>query len=135
MKICALALAGAIAAGASAAAFASEPATTLVVFFDFNKARLTHEGERVIGRAAQAVQDDGYVQVTVTGHADTVGTEPYNFELSVRRAEAVRDELVRLGVHGRRISFEGKGTRNLLVRTGPGVREPQNRRVVIDLGS
>ena len=139
MKIRMFALAGATVAGLAGVALAAPssppPAKTLVVFFDFDKARLTGEGEKVIGDAARAVNDDGYGQVTLTGHCDAVGTEPYNDELSARRAEVVRDELVRLGVLGSLISFEGRGTRNPLVRTGRGVREPQNRRVVIDLGS
>ncbi len=50
-------------------------------------------------------------------------------------ARSVSDELVRQGVAGRSISFSGKSFHNLLVQTGRGVREPQNRRAVIDLGS
>jgi len=57
-----------------------------------------------------------------------------NQGLSVRRAESVKGEMVREGMDGSQISIEGKSFHDPLVPTGPGVREPQNRRAVIDLG-
>ena len=53
--------------------------------------------------------------------------------LSLRRANAVAGELVRDGVSKEAISIQGFGETHLLVPTGPGVREPQNRRVEIIL--
>ena len=52
--------------------------------------------------------------------------------LSVRRAEAVKAELVRLGVPAGVITTIGRGEEDLLVPTKDGVREPQNRRVSIE---
>jgi outer membrane protein OmpA-like peptidoglycan-associated protein len=46
----------------------------------------------------------------------------------------VKDEMVRQGLDGGTIAIEGKSFHDPLVPTGPGVREPQNRRAVIDLG-
>jgi hypothetical protein len=42
--------------------------------------------------------------------------------------------MVRQGMDGNSISIQGKSFHDPLVPTGPGVREPQNRRAVIDLG-
>jgi OmpA-OmpF porin, OOP family len=67
----------------------------------------------------------------VNGYTDTSGTPRYNQGLSVRRAQAVQAELVRDGVPNEAISIQGFGDTHLLVSTGPGVREPQNRRVEI----
>jgi len=53
--------------------------------------------------------------------------------LSLRRAHAVAGELVRDGVPASAITIRGFGQTDLLVPTGPGVREPQNRRVEIIL--
>ena len=51
--------------------------------------------------------------------------------LSLRRANSVKNELVRQGVPADAIAVIGKGESNPLVATGDGVREPQNRRVEI----
>ena len=59
------------------------------------------------------------------------GPESYDMALSLRRANAVKDALVREGVPAQAISVVGRGEQGLLVQTGDGVREPQNRRVEI----
>jgi outer membrane protein OmpA-like peptidoglycan-associated protein len=110
------------------------PTKTFVVFFDFNKSNLTAEAQSVVGEAVKTAKSSGMVRVLVTGHTDTVGSDSYNMGLSVRRAQSVKDEMVREGIDGSGVSIEGKGFHDPLVPTGPGVREPQNRRAVIDLG-
>jgi outer membrane protein OmpA-like peptidoglycan-associated protein len=87
-----------------------------------------------VSEAVKTAKANGMVRVLVTGHTDTVGSDSYNMGLSVRRAQSVKDEMVRQGMGGDAISIEGKGFHDPLVPTGPGVREPQNRRAVIDLG-
>ena len=72
-------------------------------------------------------------RIMVTGNTDTTGTARYNQGLSVRRAQNVAAELVRLGVPRSAITTQGVGFSRPLVNTGPGVREPQNRRVEIVL--
>jgi OOP family OmpA-OmpF porin len=72
-----------------------------------------------------------YTRIEVNGYTDTSGTPQYNQGLSVRRARAVQAELVRDGVPQNAITIQGFGENNLLVPTGNGVREPQNRRVEI----
>jgi outer membrane autotransporter protein len=110
------------------------PTKTFIVFFDFNKSNLTAEAQSVVSEAVKAAKENGMVRVLVTGHTDTVGSDSYNMGLSVRRAQSVKEEMVREGMGGDSISIEGKGFHDPLVPTGPGVREPQNRRAVIDLG-
>jgi outer membrane protein OmpA-like peptidoglycan-associated protein len=99
----------------------------ITVYFDYEKANLT-------GRAADAVAD--YVSrehhvphhAIVTGYADTA--EHHRHELALRRAEAVKDELVRRGMDAGGIDVRAGD--DLAVPTGDHVREPQNRRVVIN---
>ena len=67
----------------------------------------------------------------MNGYTDTSGTARYNQGLSVRRAQAVQAELIKDGVPAAAITIQGFGDTHLLVPTGPGVREPQNRRVEI----
>jgi outer membrane protein OmpA-like peptidoglycan-associated protein len=107
---------------------------TFVIFFDFDKANLTAEGEAGVTQAVEAVKANGIVKIEVVGHTDTVGSDRYNEALSLRRAQTVKNEMIRQGVDGNNIEIEGKGFHNPVVPTGPGVREPQNRRAVIDFG-
>ena len=105
-----------------------------VVFFDFDQSDLTVEAEDVVAAAVTTAKETGMVRVVITGHTDTVGTQRYNQALSERRADAVRGALMRLGLEARDINAIGANFSEPLVATGPGVREPQNRRAVIDLG-
>ncbi|MGQ0741232.1 MAG: OmpA family protein [Alphaproteobacteria bacterium] len=107
---------------------------TFIVFFDFDKAHLNAEAQRVVAEAVETAKRTGMVRVLVTGHTDTVGSQSYNQGLSERRADSVKSEMVRLGMSPNEISTAGRGFSEPLVPTGPGVREPQNRRAVIDLG-
>jgi len=111
------------------------PPQHFAVFFDFNRATLTDEARMVVKNAVEVAQQTGMVRVKITGHTDTVGSEAYNQRLSVRRAESVKAEMVADGLSPTQISVEGKGFNDPLVSTGPSVREPQNRRAVIDLGN
>ena len=84
-----------------------------------------------IQQAANAFKTKGNARITATGHTDTSGPESYNMALSLRRANAVKDALVRNGVPAQAITVVGMGEKGLLVQTGDNVREPQNRRVEI----
>jgi OmpA-OmpF porin, OOP family len=110
------------------------PVKTFIVFFDFNKSNLTAEAQSVVREAVKTAQTSGPVRVVVTGHTDTVGSDSYNQALSQRRADAVKNQMVSDGLSADEISTVGKSFHDPLVPTGPNVREPQNRRAVIDLG-
>jgi outer membrane protein OmpA-like peptidoglycan-associated protein len=104
------------------------------VFFDFDKSTLTPEAREIVAKAVETAKMHGPVHITITGHTDTVGSHRYNQALSERRANAVKNEMVRMGMNSVEISTMGKSFDDPLIPTGPGVREPQNRRAMIDLG-
>jgi outer membrane protein OmpA-like peptidoglycan-associated protein len=108
---------------------------TFIVFFDFNKSDLLAEAQQVVAEAVRTAKKTGAVRVLVTGHTDTVGSASYNQALSEKRAAAVKTQMVADGLADGEITTVGKGFNDPLVRTGPNVKEPQNRRAVIDLGS
>jgi opacity protein-like surface antigen len=116
---------------AAAAAPAPAPARSYLVFFDWDKATLTPRAQQIIKQAADNSTTVKYTRIEVNGYTDTSGTPQYNQGLSVRRAQAVAAELVKDGVPQGAIAIQGFGETHLLVPTGPGVREPQNRRVEI----
>ncbi len=112
---------------------AAAAARTYLVFFDWDRADLTARARQIVAEAAQASTRTSYTKIQVSGNADTSGTKQYNQGLSLRRAETVAAELVRDGVPRAAIAIQAFGDTRLLVPTGPGVREPQNRRVEIVL--
>ena len=102
-----------------------------VVFFEFNQAALTPEGQHVAQQAASAFQQEGASSIELTGYTDLTGKNHYDIDLSRRRAIAVRNYLVQLGVPVEAIATNWHGKDDPRV-PNPG-REPQNRRVEIDI--
>jgi outer membrane protein OmpA-like peptidoglycan-associated protein len=115
----------------AAPAPAVQPARSYLVFFDWDKATLTDRARQIIKEAADNSTHVQYTRIDVNGYTDTSGTPQYNMGLSIRRATAVKAELVKDGVPAAAIATQGFGETHLLVPTGAGVREPQNRRVEI----
>jgi OmpA-OmpF porin, OOP family len=109
----------------------AQPARSYLVFFDWDKATLTDRARQIIREAADNSTHVQYTRIEVNGYTDTSGTPQYNMGLSIRRANAVKAELIKDGVPANAITTQGFGETHLLVPTGPGVREPQNRRVEI----
>jgi len=120
-------------APAPVAAPAPAPAKTYLVFFDWDKYNLTPRADQIISEAASDSKTSNVTTLQVSGYTDTSGTPTYNMGLSERRAKAVAAELVTDGVPASEIEIHAFGETHLLVPTGPGVREPQNRRVEIVL--
>ena len=104
-----------------------------IVFFGFNKFNLTAEAQRVIEEAASAVKEYGAASVEVVGHTDSSGSTGYNQKLSERRSQTVRNALEALGIPSDNIHTSAKGESELMIETGDGVKEPQNRRATIDM--
>ena len=107
------------------------PVKNFLVFFDFDKSTLTPRALDIVKEAAATAKSGQNARLTCTGHTDTSGPANYNMALSLRRANTVKDVLVREGVPATAVTVIGKGETGLLVQTADGVREPQNRRVEI----
>lgn len=74
------------------------------VFFDYDASTLTVDAQRILdGHAAQMVANPDW-RMQVAGHCDTRGTTQYNLALGDRRARAVKEYLVRMGVEPDRVA-------------------------------
>jgi outer membrane protein OmpA-like peptidoglycan-associated protein len=69
------------------------------------------------------------VEISLVGHSDTVGTNPYNYQLSFGRARAVATLLVADGVNPSVLEIASRGENDPLTPTGDETPEPRNRRV------
>ena len=107
--------------------------STYIVFFDWDSSTLSAQGLNTIKQVTAAFKANPGARISVSGYTDTATDEKTALALTARRASAVRDALVRDGVPSESISAQGYGSQKPLVPTGPGVREPQNRRVEITL--
>lgn len=108
-------------------------AREFVVYFPFDQSILTSDAQAVVQQAAQYAQQGGASQIVVVGHTDTSGSVRYNMRLSERRAKAVADALVGLGVQQSALQVDWKGKSDLAVPTPDGVKEPLNRRSTISI--
>ena len=99
------------------------------IHFATNKALILKDSYRVLRQVARALKDAPGVMVRVEGHTDNVGSLERNLKLSQRRADAVKEFLVRQGVLRSRIVAEGFGaTRPIAPNTNRAGRAA-NRRV------
>ncbi|MDA8708239.1 OmpA family protein [Hellea sp.] len=107
-----------------------------IIYYEFNKGQ-SAETRNAVNRILDIGQFCNVDNIRVVGHTDRSGSAAYNLGLSQRRAKDARDELVRQGIAGERITSEGKGETENFVPTADGVKEQLNRRteVLITLGS
>lgn len=82
------------------------------VMFGFNSATLSPQGQAAVRDLydrpeLQASKDK---MTTVIGYSDRLGSAPYNLDLSTRRAQAVADELISLGMLAEKVQAEGRGS-------------------------
>ncbi len=78
-----------------------------MVQFDFDSSKLSSEQKKFLDYVSENLKSD--MTVEVTGHTCDIGTESYNKNLSVERANAVRDYLVMKGVPKSHIKTIGRG--------------------------
>ena len=74
------------------------------VYFEFDRSELAAEAREVLQRNSDWIKENPGVQIEIEGHADNRGTNEYNLALGSRRAQAVKDYLVTLGVAPERFS-------------------------------
>jgi peptidoglycan-associated lipoprotein len=100
------------------------------VFFAFDKSVVTPEGRQTLQKQADWLKKYPNVTVTVEGHCDERGTREYNLALGERRATAVKNVLVALGIPANRITTISYGKERPAVVGSNEAAWAQNRRGV-----
>ena len=103
--------------------------------FEFDKAELRPEDRELLSRIAGILMTstDTTMSLSVNGHTDDVGSDAYNQKLSERRAEVVRDYLVKAGLPAAALSVTGHGKSVPLVPGTSDAARAKNRRVELGI--
>jgi OOP family OmpA-OmpF porin len=103
--------------------------------FDFDKAILKPAGKEAIHGIDEEIKASGskVLAVNVVGYTDSVGTEEYNQELSVRRANAVKEYMVSEDIDSGLINVKGMGEADPVASNATEAGRAENRRVEISV--
>jgi peptidoglycan-associated lipoprotein len=97
------------------------------VFFAYDQATISPEGQQILERQAAWLKRYANVSVTIEGHCDERGTREYNLALGERRAQAVKNVLVALGIPAARIQTISYGKERPIVVGSDEAGYAQNR--------
>lgn len=100
------------------------------ILFDVNSATVKPESYGAIKEIANVLKENPDIKITITGHTDSDGDDKANLELSKKRAQAVKDILVKeFGIDVARMETDGKGE-SQPVETGTTAEAKANNRRV-----
>ena len=103
---------------------------TYGITFDVNKADVKPESYGTLKSIADVLTENPGVKVKITGHTDSDGDDAKNLELSKRRAESVKNELVKnFGIDASRLSTDGAGETKPIAANDTPANKAKNRRV------
>ena len=100
------------------------------VFFSFDRFDIELDQKKVLDTQAAWLKKFSSVTVTIEGHADERGTREYNLALGERRANAVKEYLIYLGIDAKRIKTVSYGEERPVALGSDETAWSQNRRGV-----
>jgi outer membrane protein OmpA-like peptidoglycan-associated protein len=102
-----------------------------ILYFKIDSTEMLPGSKSLIPKIIESIHQRSSFDISINGHADRVGTEEYNFVLSIKRADYIEDLLIKAGIdkHNITTAFHGEG--DPVIPTPDGVAEPRNRRVEV----
>ncbi len=107
------------------------PPVHFILSFASDSVQLLPASVQQLPEIVATVRQRAPTRISVVGHSDTLGDKAYNLDLSLRRAMAVKRQLVEKGVDETYIDVSSHGEENPLVKTADNVANAQNRRVEV----
>ena len=101
------------------------------ILFATGKANLSREAKDQLARFAEEMKDLPDTDITVYGHTDNTGTAEVNEKLSLKRAKAVADYLIKNGIAPERLIYEGHSFNEPVASNDTEEGRAENRRVEI----
>lgn len=101
------------------------------VLFDFDKATLKPGGKRAVGKLAEFLNEYPKRNVMIEGYTDSSGPASYNKTLSLRRADAVKQNLLDRNIKASRIQIRGYGEKYPVASNSTEAGRQRNRRVEV----
>lgn len=101
------------------------------IYFDFASATLRPESSQSLDEILAFHKSSPTQKLIIEGHTDNIGSDKANRELSLRRARAVIDALVKLGGDAKRLSAAGFGAAQPVADNGDAAGRAKNRRVTV----
>ena len=105
---------GASSDSATSYSYDTDPKTALIkvgdrVLFGYDSSELDDDDRSVLDNQAKFLNQNPSLKVTIEGHCDERGTREYNLALGEKRASAVKDYLISVGINSERISVVSYG--------------------------
>ena len=102
--------------------------------FAFDKFNLTDKAREGLNKVAKWLNDNPDVNVEISGHTDSVGSDSYNQKLSEQRAQSVYEYFIHEGgVSSKRLSYKGYGKSRPIATNDTAEGRQQNRRVELNI--
>ncbi len=108
-----------------------KPPKSELLYFYSDQAKLNSDSLKKIPGIAQEILSQKTPEISIIGHTDTMGEKDYNLQLSLKRANKVKELLMQQGVPEKEMYILSHGENDPLVPTADGVSSPQNRRVEV----
>ena len=103
-----------------------------IIYFDFDNSKLSEVSKNTL----IYFLDNNKKKLSryiIFGHTDTKGPSKYNMDLSIKRAESVKEVLLNQGIASEDISVLGKGENELAIDTPDNTKHPANRRAEVKI--
>jgi outer membrane protein OmpA-like peptidoglycan-associated protein len=102
-----------------------------MVHFAFNKFNLSKDAKKILDSDFDALSKYTEPKISLSGHCDFIGSDDYNMKLSVKRANSVKDYLVKKGLDEKLFNVEGFGKSKPLDPAKTDTARAKNRRTEV----
>ncbi len=99
------------------------------ILFDFNKSEIKNKVKPALNALSKALIDNDDIRIKIDGFTDNIGSDMYNLELSLKRANAIKEYLMLKEVPENNVTVEGMGVTKALNANATDEERSINRRV------